>query len=727
MPTDTSILRRLALGRAKLPLILQTEAAECGLACVAMVAGFHGHRTDLSTLRRQHALSLTGTTLADLMTIAGRLKLGVRPLRLELDDLGRLRLPCILHWNLDHFVVLKRVSPKTVTILDPAVGERTLSLEDVSRAFSGIALELWPGPEFKRVENRQRISIRGLVGRVHGLARSVTEILLLAAALEVVGLCSPLFLQWVLDEAVVAADLDLLAMLAVGFGLLVIVQQILAAVRSWAIVYLDTAVSAQWRANVFAHLIRLPVQYFVKRHLGDLVSRFNAVDQIQKTVTTAFLEAVLDGVMAITTLVMMLIYSPLLTTVTLGIMAVYALLRWFWHAPLMAAMEEEIVHTAKQQSHFLETLRGIRTIKLFQRQEQRRIAWVGLAIDEINAQVRMDRLHVLYKTTNGLLLGLENIAVIWLGARMAIGGEFTVGMLIAFNAYRTQFNARVGALIERIFEIGALRVQAERLADIVLTEPEPELAGANSDPIRRAAALAPMIEVAALRFRYGDSDPYILDGVNFTVDAGESVAIVGPSGSGKTTLLNVLLGLLPPSEGDVRIGGVSVLELGSEVLRRLVGTVLQDDVLFAGSIADNISFFDPQADSAWIEECARMAAIADEISLLPMGYNTLIGDMGSVLSGGQKQRILLARALYKRPAILFLDEATSHLDVVREKQVNQAVASLQMTRVIIAHRAETIATADRVITLSGGVVSGIAKGRAGASDTGESALHRRYI
>jgi ATP-binding cassette subfamily B protein RaxB len=218
------------------------------------------------------------------------------------------------------------------------------------------------------------------------------------------------------------------------------------------------------------------------------------------------------------------------------------------------------------------------------------------------------------------------------------------------------------------------------------------------------APSVPTIEIAGLHYRYAEHEPYVLDGIDLKINAGESVAIVGPSGCGKSTLINVMLGILPASQGDVLIDGVSVKHLGMDSLCRMVGTVMQDDVLFAGSIADNISFFDTHADQQWIEECARMAAIAPEIAAMPMAYNTLVGDMGTVLSGGQRQRILLARALYKRPKILFLDEATSHLDIAREHQVNAAVKSLNITRVIVAHRPETISSANRVVVLAGGKI-----------------------
>lgn len=685
----------------RLPTILQTEATECGLACLGMIAGYHGHRVDLATLRQQFAISLKGSTLAHLIKIAGRLHMESRPLKLDCDDMDKLKLPCVLHWNFNHFVVLKKVGTSSVTIHDPAAGVREISMETLSESFTGVALELWPSSEFKPLEQRQPIKLRGLMGRVTGLARSFTQILILALALEVFALVSPFFMQWVIDNVIVSGDRDLLATLVLGFGLLMLMQQSVGAIRSWVIMYMATTLNVQWRANVFTHLIRLPVEYFEKRHLGDIVSRFGTVDQIQRTLTTSFLAAILDGLMSLVTLVMMFIYSPTLGCIAAGTMALYGLARVAWYRPLRDATEEQIVHAAKQQSHFLETVRGVKAIKLFQRQDERRANWLTLLVDQVNADLRSQKLQLLYQTLNGLLFGIENLLIIWLGAKMVLDGDFSVGVLMAFNAYKGQFDGRVGSLIDKYFEVKMLQLQGERLADIVHTKPE-SLEGAHA--LLDQPDLEPTIEVSNLRFRYGEQEPYVLDGVNFRITSGESVAIIGASGCGKSTLMNVLLGILAATEGEVKVGGVKLQQIGIDTLRRMVGTVLQDDVLFAGSIADNISFFDPQADQAWVEECARLAAIEHEINAMPMRFNTLVGDMGTVLSGGQKQRILLARALYKRPGILFLDEATSHLDIAKEHEVNAAVRALNVTRIIIAHRPETIASANRVIVLDAGRV-----------------------
>lgn len=697
-----SVLNNIRFGvGAKLPLILQTEATECGLAALAMVSGFHGYHADLATLRRRFPVSLKGTTLAHMIQMAERIKLGTRPLKLELHDLGHLKLPCVLHWNFNHFVVLKQVGPRGIVVHDPAFGVRKLSIGEASASFTGVALELWPNPGFQLQEKKPSIALSRLMGHVTGLRRSLGQILLLALALEVFALVSPLFMQWVIDNVIVSGDRDLLTTLVLGFGLLLLLQQAVGVMRSWAVIYFNTTLRVQWRANVFTHLLRLPAQYFEKRHLGDVTSRFGAIGKIQHTLTTAFLETLLDGLMTLATLFMMFLYSPALAGVAIGAILLYALGRAARYRPLRAATEAQIVHAAKQDSHFLETIRGVKAIKLFQRQDERRAGWLALVVDQVNADLRTQKLNLLNRTLNGLLFGSAYLITIWLGAKLVLDGVFSVGMLLAFMAYQGQFGSRVSALIDKLFELKMLQLHGERLADIVLTEPE----APPIDPgYERAVPLTPSIEVRALRYRYAEHESYVLDGVDFMIEAGESVAIVGPSGCGKSTLVNVLLGVLPPTSGEVWIGGVALADLGVDGLRRLAGAVQQDDVLFAGSIADNICFFDPQADPKWIEECATLADIHHDIAAMPMAYHTLVGNMGTVLSGGQKQRVLLARALYRRPQILFLDEATSHLDVESERRVNAAIHALNITRVTVAHRPETIASAGRVITLAHGKV-----------------------
>lgn len=696
-------LDRLSLGFSrKIPVILQTESSECGLACLAMIAGYYGYESDLLTLRQKYPISQKGATLTTIVNIANKLHLTTRPLKLELVEINQLRLPCILHWDLNHFVVLKSVSSTKITILDPAFGEKIFSYDQASLHFTGIALELWPNSNFEEKIDKTNIYIFKLFGEIRGLWRSLGQILILALVLEICSLVSPFFMQWVIDHSIVSADLNLLTTLAIGFGLLVVLSSLISLLQAWVVMHMATTLNVQWKANIFHHLINLPTNFFQKRHLGDIISRFGSIDAIQKTLTTSFITAILDGLMTIFTLVLMFVYSIKLAWIAVLTMLLYAVIRWIWYYPLRQATEDQIVHAAKQNTHFMETMRGIRTIKQFEKQDYRQATWLSLFVNQINAGLTTQKLNLMFGFVNTLLFGLQNIIIVWLGASLVIEGEFTVGILMAFIAYKNQFGGRVSSLIDKYVEVKMLSLHGERLADIVLTDQE------KTDSYlfipESSESYNMEIDVKSLRFRYSEDESWIIHGMNFNIPEGQSVAIVGPTGCGKTTLMNLLLGNLTPEHGEIKFGDKNLKNHGANKLRSFIAYVAQDDVLFAGSILQNISFFDDSVQQDWIEQCAKMASVHDEIMAMPMGYQTLVGDMGNILSGGQKQRILLARALYRKPKILFLDEATSHLDIVKEKEINNMIKSLNITRIIIAHRPETISSVDRIIALNNGQV-----------------------
>lgn len=677
--------------------VLQTEAAECGLACLAMVGRAHGLGIGLAELRRRFPMSLKGARLGQLVHIAQRLGFQARPLRLELQDLDKLGLPCILHWDLNHFVVLAKAGGSRVTVLDPAVGERRLSLAEVSGHFTGVALELTPGHGFQPRREGPSVSVRQLTGPVRGLWRALGQLLLLSVALQLFVVLAPFHMQWVVDQVLVSADRDLLTVLGLGFGLVLLLQVATGLLRGWSLIWLSARLGLQWMGNVFAHLLRLPLEFFEKRHLGDVTSRMSSVQTIQRTLTTSFVEAIIDGLMAVATLALMLVYSWTLALVTLLAVCLYLGVRWLAYRPLRDGTAKQLVAAARQQTHLLESLRGMQSLKVAGEEAGRRASYGNLMVDTVNQEVRLARMGLVFNSASELVFGIERVAVIWIGAALAIRNVFSAGMLIAYLAYREQFAVRMGALIDKWVEFRMLRLHGERLADIVLTPPGDEGGHPELPPPPDTR-----IEVEGLSFRYADGEPWVLEDCSFTVEPGESVAIVGASGCGKTTLVKLMLGLLDPSGGVIRVGGRSLREAGPGTVRAITGAVMQDDQLFAGSIAENISFFDQEPDQERVEAAARLAAVHGEIAAMPMGYHSLIGDMGSSLSGGQKQRIILARALYRKPRLLFLDEATSHLDVVSERTVNAAVRRLDLTRVIIAHRPETIASVDRVLVMEGG-------------------------
>lgn len=680
--------------------ILQAESQECGLACLAMIASAYGLHLDLSMLRRRFAISVKGSHLAQIANYAQALNFSCRPLRLELDEIKQLRLPCILHWNLNHFVVLEKVKRDHIIILDPAVGRRKLRMDEVSRCFTGVALELTPSANFQPAQQKPRLRLRDLTGRILGLKRALGNILLLALALEVIALLSPQVTQWVVDHALVSADYDLLLLVVLGGCLLLIIDFALRMAQGWMGLRLNQQLTLQWTSNFFHHLLRLPWPYFEKRHLGDITARFQSLGAIRNILAQGAVTIVLDALVALITLGMMLLYNKALTGIVLIAVVFYSLLRLVFYRPLRNATEERIVLATRENAYFLETIRAVQPLKLFNATPLRLATWQNLLTDVQNRDLKTQKILLVFAGCNTLIFGLEGMFILYIGGLAVLDNTLTLGMLLAFLAYKSQFTNRASKLIDLGVEVKMLSLHAERLADIALEPPEPDNF-METDLTR----IEPSIEFINVSFRYADSEPWVIRDLNLKVNAGDSVALVGRSGCGKSTLFKLMLGLLTPTEGDIRIGGISLRQLGPTALRNLVGVVMQDDQMMAGSLAENIACFDPQATQERIEAAAKQANIHKAIINMPMGYQTLVAEMGSGLSGGQKQRLLLARALYKQPVILALDEATSHLDLHGEHHVVQNLQALSMTRIVIAHRRETVALVKRIIALEKGVIS----------------------
>ncbi|WP_210324649.1 peptidase domain-containing ABC transporter [Microvirga alba] len=683
-------------GAPRLPTILQSEAAECGLACLAMIATYHGCEVDLISIRRKFSTSVRGATLKDVLAMARRLGMTGRGLRLEPEQLKDIATPCILHWDMNHFVVLKTVKGRRVTIHDPATGVRTYTLDEVGHHFTGIALELTPTTSFEKKKDVSKLALSSLWGRLTGIKRALGQALLLSAVLQIVALASPFYMQLVVDDAVMKGDRSLLTALAIGFTLLLLINVGTSWLRSQVLMFLGNALSFQMSANLFHHLLRLPLEWFEKRHIGDVVSRFGATGPIQSLITQGLIGAIVDGVMAVATLAMILIYSPILSLVVFAALALYALLRIASYHLFRRTQEEVIEAGAKESTTFIETARAIQSIKIFGREADREALWQNRRAATVNKGIKQARMSLGFSTANQLLYGLENVLVVYLGARAVVAGDLSVGMLYAFMSYKEQFLSKATGLIEMAIEYRMLDLYVTRLSDIALTKQEP---GYDQQSALIEPQIEGAIELEDISYNYSETEPEVLSGVNFKVEPGEFVAITGPSGGGKTTLLKVMLGLFAPKTGSVLIDGVPLHHMGVQAFRSKIGVVMQDDQLLSGTIAENICFFDAHLDMEWLRRCASMARIDDEIMAMPMNYNTLIGDMGIALSGGQRQRVLLARALYRRPRILFMDEGTSSLDINKEREVNGALSQLNITRIVIAHRPDTIRAADRIVEL----------------------------
>jgi ATP-binding cassette subfamily B protein RaxB len=699
MKLSDRMLQAAAIVGRRTPLILQTETAECGLACLAMIAARYGHRVDLPALRQSYNLSLRGTTLHDLVRIASGMRLATRALRAELKHLRRLRLPCILHWDHNHFVVLIRVRGRCIVIHDPAVGRRNVPMQEVDKRFTGIVLEGWPTESFEGKTERARVRIWDLLRRTNGFTAVAAQVLTMSLVLEVIGLAIPIGFQLVLDDVVVSDDRDLLTLIALGLGLVLASRALIDFVRSWAIMVAGSSLTLQWKLSLFRHLLLLPLSFFERRHAGDLASRFASIDRIQQTLSTASVSPVVDGVMAFVLVAMMWLYYPWLAGLAIIMTGIYALTRCLAYRLYRRANEEAVVYAASESSHFFESLRGMASIKALAIGDRRQGIWNNYLVDRVGAELRVGKIDLIFTTFSTFLFGLDRIVTIFFGARAVMGDMLSVGMLVAFLAYKDQFSQRVGKCLDTIVHLGTLTVHGERIADIALAETEQ---GDTSYAARLAGTvISPKAGLSArgISFRYSDYEARVIADFDLDVAPGECVAIAGPSGAGKTTLLKILAGLLRPTAGTVLIDDVPLQAIGLEAYRAQIGCVLQDDRLFAGSIAENIAGFSPSPDPERIQQVAMFAAIHEEIVRMPMGYETLVGDMGSSLSGGQMQRVVLARALYREPRILLLDEATSHLDEENERTINQAIRRLPISRVIVAHRRSTLEMADRIVPI----------------------------
>ncbi len=694
--------------RPRVPMIRQHEAAECGLACVAMIAAHHGCRVDLAMLRRCFPVSPRGMGLARLLDVASRIGLAVRPVRAGLRELQRLQLPAVLHWDFDHFVVLRRVRGARLWVHDPARGERVLGLREVSPHFTGVAVEFTPTADFTPGVHGQRLRLRDLWSRAPGLWRVLTQVLVLSLVLQVVTIVLPLQMQFVVDEVLARSDHDLLLVLAIGFGLLVLISATIGALRELIVLHAASRIDFQIGTNLFRHLLRLPVDWFERRHVGDIVSRFSATGPVRDLLSRDVVTTLIDGVMALATLALMARYSPLLALIVAGTVCCYLVVRLAGYRALHRRSEDAIVSAAREQSVFIETVRAIQPIRLAGAESRRLTLWQQRRVDTVEAGLRVGRLHVAFGSANGLLFGLENVAVITLGAYSVLAGSMSTGMLFAFMVYKRHFSDAAVALVERGIDFRLLRLHLDRIADIAHATPAlpPALAaGTPSEDLADAGApLAGAIAVERLAFRHAPDEPWLFRGAGFTVAPGECVMLTGASGVGKTTLLKLILGLYPPSGGRVRIGGRPAAWLRTRTTGG-IAAVMQDDSLLVGSIADNITGFDAEPDNERVRESAALAAIDAEILAMPMGYETRIGEGGGGCSGGQRQRLLLARALYRRPRLLCLDEGTANLDPDTQQQIFDTLTGLQITRLWITHDPALLARADRVLQVAGGRVA----------------------
>ncbi|PAJ72103.1 hypothetical protein CJF42_23055 [Pseudoalteromonas sp. NBT06-2] len=685
-------------GKRKLPLILQSEISECGLACVLMIASYFGYSSDLVCARRKFNLSNKGLTLEALIDLSEKIKLQARPLRAELSALKSFNRPVILHWDMSHFVVLNKVRGKYVEIFDPAKGKRTLTLAEVSNHFTGVVLELFPSADFQQCAEQDKVKLSDFWSKIHSLKGILTKIIILSFCLQIFVLGGPLIQQLVIDEAITMKDAEFLLVIVLGLAMIGIFQALLSYIRSKIILFLTNTLSFEMTSNLFKHLMRLPAEYFEKRRLGDITTRFGSLTPIQNIISTGVVTVILDGFMAITTLTVALYYSWTMTLLIVTFLIIGFLIQLSVYPRLRRQQEKIIDLSGKEQTAFIENIQAAITIKIFGQESNRENVWLNNRVDKMNETINLANFQLNLGLFTSFIGALQQAVVMFMSAMLVINNQITLGMLFAYQSYSGQFSSKIDGLITQYFAFKILDMHLGRLSDIVCEKRE----GGEATPTQVGEEKLKRLDDLTLKnidFRYGENESYVLNNIHLDVQKGEMISIVGTSGAGKSTLLKIMLGLVKPSAGMIISNGIPLDNAAWKQFRQCVGVVMQNDKLLSGTIADNISFFDPNVDIEWVHVCAQKGHIYRDIMEMPMGFNTLIGDMGSSLSGGQKQRLLIARALYKKPNILFMDEGTANLDQRTENMIADTIRNMPITRIIIAHRPALIAISDRILEL----------------------------
>jgi ABC-type bacteriocin/lantibiotic exporter with double-glycine peptidase domain len=702
----SSLLKRfpalLRLGlpgrRKRIPHLQQFDASDCGAACLTMVLAYHGKDVRLDEVREVLGVGRDGATARAILEAARWYGLRSRGISLEVEDLDYLPAGSILHWEFRHFVIFERLGPGWIDLVDPAVGRRRVSLEQFRQSFTGVALLLEPGDTFVPEKSKER-PVRRHLKQLLFESGMLPRILLTSALVQFFALGLPALTGVLTDRVVPRGDHRLLLVLCVAMGSLVVFQFLAALVRSYLLLHLRTELDARMTFGFVDHLAELPYVFFQRRPAGDLMNRLNSNATIREMLTSGTLSGLLDGSMVVVYLLVLFIVNvPLaLLVLSLGLlqMGVFA---WTWRRQ-SELMTRHLEAEAKAESYQVEFLTGMETLKAMGGEHRAVDRWSGMFVDVLNVSLERGRLSGLVESMMSTLRMGAPLVILCFGAWQVLQGALSLGSMLALNAVAVGFLGPLGNLVTTMMQLQLLGSYLGRLHD-VLDAPREQQPGKT----RRAHALQGRISLEKVSFRYSPNSPLVTREVSVEILPGQLVAIVGRSGAGKSTLASLLLGMHQPSAGRILYDGVDLSELDLRSLRQQVGIVMQNPALFSTSIRSNITLADPSLPLNVVVDAARLAQIHEEILSMPMGYESVLMDRGTSLSGGQRQRLALTRALVRKPAILLLDEATSALDAITESKVQQALASLQCTRIVIAHRLSTVAGADLILTMEEGAL-----------------------
>jgi ABC-type bacteriocin/lantibiotic exporter with double-glycine peptidase domain len=682
--------------RRKIPYIQQMTWTECGAACLAMVLGYHGKPTPVAEIRDVMGIGRDGASAKAIVQSARHFGLRARGVSLDLPKLQHLPRASILHWGFLHFVVFERLTSRGVEIVDPSFGRKLVSMEEFGQNFTGVALVFQPGESFE-IGAPQGSRIWGYLRSMLSYTGHLPRILVTSLLLQIFALALPILTGALVDQVVPRNDRYLLLALTIGLGGMVVFYFLASMIRAHLLVHLRTLFDTRMVLDFVEHLVRLPYEFFQRRSSGDILARLNSNTTVREIFTAGVLSGLIDGTLA-------LIYLGVLCWASFEICILVAALALAQVLVVLAArrrqrelMAQDLHLQGRADGEMVEILNGIETLKAMGTEQHSVDRWTDLYVDVLNVTLERGRLNALVSSLNATLRLLSPICVLGYGALLVLDGELTLGTMLALSALATGFFEPVSNLVATIDKLQLLVSYIDRIEDVMQAEPEQDITKAQRIPELRGR-----IELEHVSFRYAPLAPHVLEDISLTIEAGEFVAVVGRSGSGKSTLASLLVGLYRPSSGRILFDGIDVVNVELNSLRRQIGMVPQSPYLFGGILRANIALGEFDMPLERVVEAARLACVHEDIEAMPMRYDSIINDGGASLSGGQRQRIALARALVRKPAVLVLDEATSALDALVEAQVQQSLASLECTRVVVAHRLSTVLNADRILVLEHG-------------------------
>lgn len=662
------------------------------LACIVAVANHRGASLRFAKLERLY-VSASGLDERNAVDRACELA-GVVPRRMRVarGDLRYLPLPVVINTPAHGYVVLQAIGPRYATLAIPSSGTLRLRIDQLGAAPLDVLDVHLPANKSGRGESVQW-RYRDLLGRIRGKAASGVQILVLGLCLEACSLLLPQYGQVAVDRFVPYDDRLFLLLLSAAFLVVVLLRGLTDLARGWTLAVAGTSINVQWMGTVLRKLLDLPLSFFAGKEVGNLTSRFNGVFGVQSSLAVTAFESLMDGLLALVTAAMMLIYSPLLTLASFVAIAIYAATRAAFLYLLRTASTAETVCAAEQSAFLIDTLSNIQTVKLANATGRFWSAWMYRLVTQKNAALKTQKYHLLFRLARDVTFGTERVVVTGIACLLVSGGHFSMGMVFAFIAYKEQFSHRSALLVDRFFDIRALQFQTSRVAEIMNT----------SNEIRTyhnlLSRVGQVVTFKNVSFRYRGTKAAVFEHLSFSLHPGETVALHGPSGCGKTTVFRLLLRVQDGYSGSIRVGDQELDTYGGNELRELFASVLQEDGLFEGSVLENVSLYDPDIDIARVEAVLRLACIAEEVKALPKGLHTVVTASGAPLSKGQRDRVLIARALYRNPRFVLLDEATGGLDDETAIRIIRNIAAVGLPLLVITHSPAVIAEATRAVRI----------------------------